>query len=283
VAAREDPAARAPPNPVPARRPEGRDARFDAVAPARPFTAASQRFERLHRCFHVRMWQPLLPDYAKRLTALASALPATTPWEARQRREETAALTFNTDYVARAQDDCDDAGDYSVVALSAASLQAANLGDSRAAECYIVKPVVVLPPPDVIPQRALSTQEKAAHAVYVANARRLIANGLARGDWRMVAQAMSSANDRAFDGIDDRRDPTLEYRMVRLLQRGLTEPRDRDSMQRMADAMREHLTEAQAKGADAWVARQAPRFARTPLLDYGLMCALPGYPNFRPD
>jgi hypothetical protein len=239
---------------------------------------ASAQFLHAHTCLEYASLKPRAAEDAARLADTRRAL-ANAPDNdmTRMQRDQVLAWEAGARLVARAASECDASEPVTAGEFAAAALRAAELGNYSAAECYILKPAVDIPAPDVLPPVVQTPAALAARAAYVANARRLIAAGLAAGDWRMVQLAMTYANDRAsYVGIGDPTDRTVTYRMASLLRHGLSEPRRRDDMAALATFAAQSLDRAQLAQADAWVAAQLPTFARTAPIGGHWMCPMPG-------
>jgi undecaprenyl-diphosphatase len=192
-------------------------------------------------------------------------------------RDRVRVMEAEARLLAHASTECSPTEKLTAQDVSAAALRAGDLGDFAAAECYVIKPAVLIPAPDVLPPIVQTPAELAARAAYVANARRLIAAGLDAGDWRMAQLAMTYADPRAgYVGINDPSDPTVLYRMASLLRHGMATARRQDDMAGVAAFAAKSLDASQLARADAWVAARLPVFSRTPPMVGSFMCPMPG-------
>jgi hypothetical protein len=239
---------------------------------------ARAQFLHAHTCLEYARLKPRAAEDAARLAETRRALADAPDNDmTRMQRDQVMAWEAGARLVARAASECEASGPVTAREFAAAALRAAEFGDFSAAECYILKPAVDIPAPDLLPPVVQTPAELAARAAYAASARRLIAAGLSAGDWRMARLAMTYADPRmSYTGIADPSDPTVAYRMASLLRHGLSEPRRRDEMTGVATFAAQSLDRAQLAQADAWVAAQLPTFARTPPIGGHWMCAMPG-------
>lgn len=169
-------------------------------------------------------------------------------------------------------------------AVEQAALRAARLGDSAAAECYIILANQSMHPgTSCATPNAPVACDLAARDTFVRNARFLLERGLASGDWRMVSMAAMTANPREpgwIHALADPADATLSYRMHRLMQRGARDVAYREQFAKSADFEQGWLGAADLRTADRWVdATYASRFFDKPLFAYGSLCPIAGAPE----
>jgi hypothetical protein len=207
--------------------------------------AATRVFHEVHRCIEVRWTRRLLAELPSDLVTL----------EQRDDREigvmragqalQIKRVREMTDYIQANAARCDGATDAQLASFTPLLLQAAQLGDLKALDCYVGSDFDrmegLLDHPEWIDQ-------------YRAQVPGLVESALQRGDW-VVVDLLHHAYSGAFDtsargqlfGID----PLMDYRLLRLEQLGATGG-FADKLAPMVAGAANTLSAAQAAAAEAW-------------------------------
>lgn len=220
-------------------------AELAARAEAGDAEAASRLFRDTQRCADVRRVNSMVPRMAQR--ALDQKADGLSPEAARGREKMFAEFDKQLNFVRDNAVLCEGLSDDEINQVLPNAMQAALLGDTVAADCYVGTGMYGMP------QGLLDHPEWLAdykqNAVAIANA------AIDRGDWAMVSM-LSNAYDPNFFvsllGQVTGRDPVQAYRLLKLRTLGATGGRAADFVNReLAMIGNEIPADAKAAG-DAW-------------------------------
>lgn len=206
--------------------------------------AGMRLFHEVHRCIEARQARRYLGEFPPGVVtadhpdaSLVVVRDGQAP-EIRQVREMT-------DYIQANGAHCEGATDAQLASFTPLLLQAAQLGDLKALDCYVGTDFDMmeglLDHPEWIDQ-------------YRAQVPGLVESALKRGDWVIVDllhHAYSGVFDASARGQLFGVDPVMDYRLLRLEQLGATGA-FADKLAPMVAAAAKALTPAQAAAADAW-------------------------------
>ena len=215
--------------------------------------AAARLFHELHRCVAVRLTRRVLAEIPSAVLSAdhqgdSAALVVHAGGE-----PEVRMVRDMTEYVQSNSARCEGATDAQLSSFTPLTLQAAQLGDLKAADCYVGtdfdKMEGLLDHPEWIDQ-------------YRTQVPGLVESALQHGDW-VVVDLLHHAYSGAFDtsargqlfGID----PAMDYRLLRLEQLGATGA-FADKLAPMVAAAAKALSPMQAADAETWASDHYTRY-----------------------
>jgi len=215
--------------------------------------AATRLFHEVHRCVAVRQQRRLLAEFH---SVIADNPDVSSIGLMHDGQPQVMMLREMADYIRANDGRCAGASDAQLASFTPLLLQAAQLGDLKALDCYVGTDFErmdgLLDHPEWIDQ-------------YRAQAPQLVESALQRGDWVIVEllhHAYSGAFDTSARGQLFGLDPAMDYRLLRLEQLGAT-GEFTDKLAPLVAAAAKDLSPAQAAAADAWANDYHSRYFNT--------------------
>jgi hypothetical protein len=215
--------------------------------------AATRLFHEVHRCVAVRRTRRLLAEIPSAVLSADQQGDSAVVVMHASEAPEIRMVREMTDYVQSNSARCDGATDAQLNSFTPLTLQAAQLGDLKALDCYVGTDFDMM-------EGLLDHPEWMDQ--YRAQVPGLVESALQRGDW-VVVDLLHHAYSGAFDtsargqlfGID----PVMDYRLLRLEQLGATGA-FADKLAPMVAAAAKALSPMQAADAETWASDHYARY-----------------------
>ncbi len=218
-------------------------AELKARADAGDTAAASRLFNDIETCANVQRLNQLMPFLSNRLGDIGNAPPGGGP----RGNGMLGMVQRGLDFADKNAALCADVGSEQMAALVPATLQAAQLGDAQAADCYVGANLNTWP--DVLNNPNWVTD-------YKSNALPLATAAVQQGDWTMVgllasAYAGGVRNNNLLNQVTGS-DPSLAYSYAKLMSLGQPAGSTSNRATANLNTLAGQLTSDQVQTADAW-------------------------------